>query len=88
MGNCVKPFSISAAKPFCKEGEETVDGILCNEPERSRPQVNRKVEVLWPKDEKYYPRTIISIEETTRKRTFCMMTVAKNFLIFTKKNGA
>ena len=55
---------------------------MCNEPERLLPQVNQKVEVLWPKDEKYYPGTIVSIDEATQKRHILYDYGDKEFLDF------
>ncbi len=78
----VVPFSMSAIKPFFTEDSAGEDGIMCNEPARSLPQVNQKVEVLWRKDEKYYSGTIFSIDEATQKRHILYDDGDKEFLDF------
>ncbi len=68
VGNGVEPFSTTTVKPYLTEENDEVEGILRNEATRTLPHVNERVEVYWPKYEKYYPGTIVSIDDKSKKR--------------------
>ena len=57
-------------KKYLVEGdnEEEYRGFVVPETIKTLPSVNHKVEIFWPKDDKYYPGTVTSIEKHNDKR--------------------
>lgn len=51
MENKVETFSVSSVTFHLANWNET-DGIVANEPPRTLPNINDRIEVFWPEDEK------------------------------------
>ena len=64
IGKGVEPFSITGVKKYLTEEDEE-DGILAKDSFGKLPNLRDRVEVFWPKDEKYYPRIIATIDPET-----------------------
>ena len=84
IGKGVEPFSITAVKKYLTE-EENDDGILSKEASRKMPDIGNRVEVFWPKDEKYYPGIITAIDPETQKRHVDYDDGDKEILDFSKE---
>ncbi len=87
IGDILEISSVSAVEPLFAEGSAIKDAIVCNELERSLPQVHQKVEVLWSKDEKYYPGTTGPIDKATQKRHILYDNDDLEFLDHNNKKG-